>query len=106
MTTIRASKKVNEKLVYSNLQSKRKMFNPKYKPGQLVRTADIKRVFIKSDSTSYSYKIYTITEIIHDTFPSYRVNSWPERYNKNLLLPTKLSLDDNNQVMKKLNLIE
>ena len=106
MTPVQASKKVNEKLVYSNLQDKRKKFNPKFKLGQLVRTADIKRVFSKGDSTNWSYKLYTIKEIIHDTIPSYRINYLPERYNENLLLPTKLSLEENNQVMKELNLIQ
>ena len=106
MTPVQASKKKNEKLVYSNLQDKRRKFNPKYKLGQLVRTADIKRVFSKGDSTNYSYKLYTLTEIIHDTIPSYRIDYLPERYNENLLLPTNLTLDENNQVMKELNLIQ
>ena len=74
--------------------------------GQLVRTADNKRVFSKGDSTNYSYKLYTITEVIHDTIPSYRINYLPERYNENLLLPTKLTLEQNNQVMEELNLIQ
>ena len=79
---------------------------PKFKSGQLVRTADIKRVFSKGDSTNYSYKLYTITEVIHDSISSYRLNYLPERYNQNLLLPTKLTLDDNNKVMKELKLIQ
>ena len=91
MTPNQASKKVIEKIVYSNLQDKRKKLNPKYKLGELVRTADIKKVFSKGDSTNFSYKLYTITEIIHDTIPSYRINYLPERYNK---------------IMKKLNLIQ
>ena len=78
---------------------------PKYKLGQFVRTSDIKIVFSKGDSTNYSYILYTITEVFHDTIPSYRTNYLPERYIENLLLPTKLSLDENNQVMKELNLI-
>ena len=106
VTPNQASKKSNEKEVYSNLQDKRSKLNPKYKLGQLVRTADMKRVFSKGDSTNYSYKLYTITEIIHDTIPSYRIDYLPERYNENLLLPTKLSLGENNQVMKELNLIQ
>ena len=106
MTPVQASKKVNEKLVYSNLQDKRKKLNPKFKLGQLVRTADSKRVFSKGDSTNWSYKLYTKTEIIHDTKTSYRINYLPERYNENLLLPTKLTLEQNNQVMKELNLIQ
>ena len=52
MTPVQASKKSNEKLVYSNLQDKRKKLNPKFKLGQLVRTADIKKVFDKGDSTN------------------------------------------------------
>ena len=106
MTPIQASKKSNQKLVYSNLQDKRRKLNPKNKLGQLVRTADIKRVFNKGDSTIYSYKLYTITEIMHDTIPSYRNNYLPEGYNQNLLLPTKLPLEESNQVMKELNLIQ
>ena len=72
MKPIDASKKSNEKLVYTNLQDRRVKQQTKYKLGQLVRTADIKRFFSKGDSTNYSYKRYTITEVIHDTILSYR----------------------------------
>ena len=106
MTPNHASKKVNEKLVYSNLQDRRAKQIPKFILGQLVRTADIKQVFSKGDSTNWSYKLYTITEVIHDTIPSYTIDYLPERYNQNLLLPTKLSLEQNNQIMKELNLIQ
>ena len=106
MTPVQASKKTNERKVYSNLQDRRVRQKPKFKLGDLVRTADIKSVFCKGDSTNWSYKLYTITEIIHDTIPSYRIDYLPERYNENLLLPTKLSLEQNNQVMKKLNLLQ
>ena len=106
MTPVQASKKTNEKLVYSNLQDKRRKLNPKFKLGDLDRTADLKRVFGKGDSTNYGYKIYTITEVIHETIPSYRIAYLPERNNENLLLPTRLSLEGNNQVMKELNLIQ
>ena len=106
MKPIDASQKSNEKTVYSNLQDKRKIFNPKYELGQLVRVSDIRRVFSKGDSRNWSYKLYTITEVIHDTIPSFRNDHLPERYNENLLLPTKLSLEQNNQVMKELNLIQ
>ena len=106
MTPNQASKKSNEKVVYNNLQDKRQKQKPKFQLGQLVRTADIKRVFSKGDSTNYSYKLYTITEVIHDTIPSYRIDYLPERYNENFLLPTKLTFEQNNQVMKELNLIQ
>ena len=105
-TPVQASKKPNEKLIYSNLQDKRRKLDPKFKLGQLVRTADIKRVFSKGDSTNFSYKLYTITEVNHDTIPSYRINHLPEGYNENLLIPTKLSLEQNNKIMKELNLIQ
>ena len=106
MKPIDASKKSNQKLVYNNLKDDREVRKPKIKLGQLVRAADIKRVFSKGDSTNYSYKLYTKTEVIHDTIPSYRIDYLPERYNQNLLLPTKLTLDENNHFMKKLNLIQ
>ena len=105
MKPIDASMKSNEKLVYSNLQDQKGKQHPKYRLGPLVRTADMRRVFSKGDSTNWSYKLYTITEVIHDTIPSYRIDYLPERYNEILLLPTKLSLEENNVVMKKLNLI-
>ena len=106
MTPNQANKKSNQKLVYNNLKDNREVRKPKFNLGQLVRTADIKRVFSKGDSTNWSYKLYTITEVIHDTIPSYRIDYLPERYNENLLLPTKLSLGENNQVMKELNLFQ
>ena len=106
MTPIQASKKINEKLVFSNLRDDRIKRQPKFELGDLVRSADIKRVFSKGDSTNWSYKLYTITEVIYDTIPSYRIDYLPERYNENLLLPTKLSLDQNNKIMKELNLIQ
>ena len=106
MKPIDTSKKSNEKLVYSNLQDQRLKQPPKFELGQLVRTADIKQVFSKGDSTNYSYKLNTITEVIHDTIPSCRLNYLQERYIQNLLLPSKLFLDENNQIMKELNLIQ
>ena len=106
MTPVKTSKKSNEGKVYSNLKDKREVRKPKFKLGQLIRTADIKKVFSKGDSINYSLLLYTITEVIHDTIPSYRIDYLPERNNEKLLFPTKLSLEENNQVMKKLNLYQ
>ena len=106
MKPIDASRKSNEKEIYSNLRDDRDKHPPKIKHGHLVRTADIKKVFSKIDSTNYSYYLYTITEVLYNTIPSYRIDYLPERYNENLLFPTNLSLDENNQVMKELNLIQ
>ena len=72
----------------------------------MVRTADFKRVFSKGDSTNYSSKVYTKTEVIHDTIPIYRINYLPESSSENLLLSTKLSLEENNKVLKDLNLFQ
>ena len=79
MTPIQTSKKVNEKVVYNNLQDRRVKQKPKFQQGQLIRTTDIKRVFSKGDSTKYSYNLYTITEVIHDTITSNKTNYLQER---------------------------
>ena len=49
MTPNQASKKRNEKDVYSNLQDRRVTQQPKFKLAVLVRAADIKRLFSKGD---------------------------------------------------------
>ena len=54
MTPIQASRKKIERKVFSNLQDHRQKQRPKFRLGQLVRTADIKKVFSKRDSTNYS----------------------------------------------------
>ena len=78
MTPNQTSKKAIEKLVHNNLKDDREKHTPNFHLGQLVRTADIKRVFSKGDSTNWSYKLYTINEIIFDTIPIYRINYLPE----------------------------
>ena len=50
MTSFQASKKLIEKLVYSNLQDRRVKQKPKFHLSQIVRRADIKRVFSNGDS--------------------------------------------------------
>ena len=87
--------------MFSNLQDKRQKLKPQFHLGDLVRTADIKRVFSKGDSTNWSCKLYAITQKILDTIRSYRINFSTERYNKNILGTTKLNLEENNQIMKK-----
>ena len=93
-------------IIFYNLEDRRVKQKPNIQLGDLVKTSDIRKVFCKRDSTNFSYEDYTITEVRHDTNPSYRINYFPARYNKNLILPTKLSLEQNNQVMKKQNLIQ
>ena len=104
LTPIQASLRKNEGYVYKNLLDKRKKIKPKYKIDDLVRTADLKKTFSKSDTTNWSYKLYKITEIVNDTIPSYKIDNLPERYNESLLKKTDLTLKENNTVMKKLKI--
>ena len=77
---------------------------PKFQLNDLVRTADLKKTFSKSDMTNWSYKLNEITEIVNDTMPSYKINNLPERYNGSLLKKTELSLKENDNVMKNLGI--
>ena len=104
LTPIQASLKKNEGYVYKNLLDKRKKVKPKFQINDLVRTADLKKTFSKGDTTSWSYKLYKITEIINDTIPSYKIDNLKERYNESILKKTELTMKENNAVMKKLNL--
>ena len=82
MTPIQSSLKKNEGYVYKNILDKRKKIKPKYEIGDLVRTADLKKTFSKSDTTNWGYQLYKVTEIVNDTIPSYRLGNLPERYNE------------------------
>ena len=104
LTPIQASLKKNEGYVYKNLLDKRKKIKPKYEIGDLLRTADIKKTFSKSDTTNWFYKLYKITEIGNDTIPSYHIHNLKERYNESLLKKTELTMKENDNVMKKLNI--
>ena len=73
MTPFQASENLKEKEVHSNLKDNKEVRRPKIRKGLLVRTADIKKVFSKGDSSNYSYKLYTTTEVIYDTIPLYRI---------------------------------
>ena len=96
--------KKNEGVVYKNLLDKRKKVKPKFQINDLVRTADLKKTFSKSDTTNWSYKLYKITEIINDTIPNYKIDNLSERYNESLLKKTNFTMKENNSVMRKLNL--
>ena len=100
-----ASLKKNEAFVYKNLLDKGNKIKPKFQVNDLVRVADLKKTFSKGDTTNWSYKLYKITEIINDTIPSYHIDNLKERYNVSLLKKTDLTLKQNKDVMKKLNLI-
>ena len=90
--------------VYKNLLDKRKKIKPKYKIGDINRTADLKKTFSKGDTTNWSYKLYKITEIINDTISTYRIDNLPELYNEALLKKTELKMKEVNKVMEKINI--
>ena len=64
----------------------------------------MRKTFSKGDTTTWSYKLYKITEIINDTIPAYKIDNLSERYNESLLKKTDLTLKENNSVMKKLKI--
>ena len=104
LTPTQASLKKNQGYVYKNLLDKRKKVNPKFQINDLVRVADLKKTFSKGDTTNWSYKLYRITEIINDTIPSYKIDNLKERYKESLVKKTNLTMKENDNVMKKLNL--
>ena len=104
LTPIQASLERNEGYVYKKLLDKRNKVKPEYQINDFVRTADLKKTFSKGDTTNWSYKSYKITEIINDTIPNYKIGNLPERYNEALLKKTVLTMKENDNVMKKLNI--
>ena len=69
----------------------------------MVRTAGMKKVSNKGDTTNWSSKLHKITEIIHKTICSYRINHLPEVYNEFLLRPTVLTLEKSQWNYEKTN---
>ena len=76
MAPIEAS--TNGKEITLNLQDNREKQKTKIQLGQLIRTADIERVFSKGDSTYWSHKLNTITQVNYYSVPSYWLNYLPE----------------------------
>ena len=104
MTPTQANLKKNEDYVYKSLLDKRTKITPKIQVNDLVRTADLKKMFWKGDRTIGSYNLKKITEIINVIIPSYHIDNLPERYNESLLKKTELSMKEKDNVMKKLNI--
>ena len=106
LTPIQASLKKNEGYVYKNLLDKSNKIKPKFQVNDLVRTADLKKTFSKSDTTNWSFKLYKISGIINDTMPSYKIANLKERYKESLIKKTELTMKENEDVMKKLNITQ
>ena len=99
-----ASLKKNEGFVYKKLLDKRNKIKPKFQINDLVRTADLKKTLSKGDTTNWSYILFKITEIMNDTIPCYKIDNLPERCNEASLKKTELTIKENRDVMKKLNI--
>ena len=70
LTPIQASVNKKEGYVYKNLLDKREKIKPKFQVNDLLRTADLNKLFSKGDTTNWSYKLRKSTEIIIDTVAS------------------------------------
>ena len=102
MTPVEASKNVNEKIVFTNLQDKRREHEPKCKIGHIVRTVEVKKHSLKAHSSDWSYKLTAKTNptqhvelTIHAKFTK-----------KNLLRSTNIVHDEKALMMIELNLSE
>ena len=102
MAPVQAFKKLSEKLVFLKLQDKREKHEPKNQQENLVRTADFEKVFSEGDTKNWSYNLHTVTETINNTIPSIRNKDVTGGYNEIFLKSSNITLDENNQVMKKL----
>ena len=71
MEPIDAPKTSNQKIVYPNLQGKRRKSLTKF---NLIRTLAIKKVFRKGDTTNWSNNLCTTIQILHNAIHSYEVN--------------------------------
>ena len=75
----------------------------KFQVNDFVRTAELKKMFSKSDLRN---KLYKITEFISDKKPCYKIDKLPERYNDSLLAMSELTLNEIQDVTKILNITQ
>ena len=105
MTPIQASLKKNEGFVYRYLLDKRKKVTPKFQINDVVRVADLRKTFSKSETNNRSPKLSKITEKINHTIPCYKINNLKERYNEAFMKKTESTMKENDNIMKKLIII-
>ena len=53
---------------------------------------------------TWSYKLYKMTENINDAIPNYRIDNLPECYNESLPEKAKFTIEENDSVMRIINL--
>ena len=56
LTPTQASLKKKERYVYKKLADKRKKIKPKFQVNDLIRDADLNKIFSKGDATNWSSK--------------------------------------------------
>ena len=100
MSPIQTSKVAIDESIICNLVGKRKKRKPKYNIGFLVRTTDKRKTFPEGGRTVFSYALYTITQLLHDTVPSLRIKFSTARYNENILGLSVSTLYENSQFTK------
>ena len=74
LTPNETSKNLKERVTFDTLQNRSRKHIPKNKVGGLVRTSDFRSIFSEGDSSNYRYNFYTLTEVMYETFISYRRN--------------------------------
>ena len=68
---------------------------PKFKLGDFVSAADLKKYFSKRDEINWSSELYTISVVKKDTNQKYRINDLVESYNESIVEKTKLTRKKN-----------
>ena len=77
MGSIDASEKRNEKTEFYSFGDKEEKLKLKCNLGDLVTTADNKKVLNIGDSANWSHKLHTITSIICETIPLIKLSVCP-----------------------------
>ena len=75
-----------------------------FQANDLVCVSDLKKTFLKRDKAKWSYNLHKIKANINDTKPRYKIDTLQERYNDALLKETELTLNENRDVIEKLNI--
>ena len=89
LAPIQNSFKKNKGFVCKKILDEGNKIKPNFLITDLVGTAELRSSFSKCDAINWSYIMYKITEFIHDTLLSYRIDNLSEQYNETLLKKTE-----------------
>lgn len=80
MTPVEASKKCNEKQVYSNLYPPEisKPIKPKFKVGDRVRITKKKKLFEKGFQTRWTRELFVVSQVLYTDPPTYKIKDLDE----------------------------